>query len=345
MKKRIHTNFHADMKKRIFVGVFVLFVSFQSVEGETNGYLSFEYSRDLKTVEKNNTFQNIQLGLIFSGALTPGIGYLAELRLHGGQIEAEQAWLRFFSSESFRLKLGLYLVPFGKYNQNGRPHETYLITTPLNIAHSFPLNWRDIGALIEGRIGSFVYELWAGNGLSEGMNLSEGQQFIDNNVNKGIGGRLSWFLSQSFEVAYSYYRGKVDSANERKTVLQCVDVTWSSESLQVLGEYTRGNIENPAEVSKGTIDGYFIQASISLQKIHPVVSYQKFNYSDAFHGQGFVGPNIQGEGIHFNQNRWAFGIVYIPTPNVLLKLEYDIDKDESIGQKKRTLTLQAALSF
>lgn len=333
------------MKKRIFIVVFVLFVSFKSVEGETNGYLSFEYSRDLKTVEKNSTFQDVQFGLIFSGALTPGIGYLAELRFHEGQIEVEQAWLRFLSSESFQVKMGLYLVPFGKYNQYGRPHETFLIQTPLNIAHSFPLNWRDIGLVIEGRIGIFDYVLFAGNGLSEGINLNEGQQFIDNNVNKGIGGRFGWSLTQSFEVAYSYYRGKFDSANERKTFLQCVDVTWDTKSLQVLGEYTRGEIENPGEFSNGTIDGYFIQASISLQKIHPIVSYQKFNYSDPFHGQGFVGPNIQGEGIYFNQNRWAFGIVYIPTMNVLLKLEYDIDKDESIGRRKRTLTLQAALSF
>ncbi len=334
------------MKKRIFAVVFVLFVSFQSVEGDTNGYLSFEYSRKYRNAEnKIGTFQNIQLGLIFSGALTPGIGYLAELRLHEGQIEAEQAWIRFLSSESFRLKLGLYLVPFGKYNQHGRPHETFLIHTPLNIAHSFPLNWRDIGLVIEGRIGSFEYVLFAGNGLSEGMNLNEGQQFIDNNVNKGIGGRFGWSLNQSLEVAYSYYRGKFDSANERNTVLRCVDVTWNSKNLQVLGEYTRGDIGNPAEFSKGSIDGYFIQASISLQKIHPVVSYQKLNYSDAFHGQGFVGPNIQGEGVQFDQNRWAFGIVFIPTLNVLLKLEYDIEKDESIGQKKNTLTLQAALSF
>ncbi len=343
--KVLYANHYGDMKKRIFAVVFALFVSFQCVEGETNGYLSFEYSRNLKTVENNNTFQNTQLGLIFSGSLTPGIGYLTELSLHEGQVETEQAWLSFFSSESFRLKMGLFLVPFGKYNQNSRPHETFLIHTPLNIAHSFPLKWRDIGLVIEGRIGNFVYELFTGNGLSEGMNLNDGQQFIDNNENKGFGGRLGWFLAQSFEVAYSFYRGKVDSTNERKNVFQCVDVTWSTESFKVLGEYTQGEIENPMEFPKGTTDGYFIQASISLQKIHPVVSYQKLNYSDPFHGSGFVSPNIKGEGINFNQNRWAFGIVYIPTMNVLLKLEYDIDKDESMGPKKRTLTLQAALSF
>ena len=253
------------MEKRVFAVVFLFFVFFQNVVGETNGYLSFDYSRNLRNAEiKTGSFQNVQLGLIFSGSPSPGIAYLAELRWYGGQIEAEQAWLSFFSSESFRLKLGLYLVPFGKYNQHGRPHETFLIHTPLNIAHSFPLNWRDIGLVIEARIGSFEYVLFAGNGLSEGMNLSEGQQFIDNNGNKGSGGRLGWFLTQSFEVAYSYYRGKVDSANERKTVLQCIDVTWSPEILQVLGEYTRGEIENPTGFSKGAIDGYFIQASLSL---------------------------------------------------------------------------------
>jgi len=255
------------MKKKVFAVVFILFVFFQYVKGETNGYLSFDYFRNLRNAEiKTDSFQNVQVGLIFSGSPSPAIGYLVELRLSGGQIEAEQAWLSLFSSESVRLKLGLYLVPFGKYNQNGRPHETYLIHTPLNIAHSFPLNWRDIGALVEGQIGSFEYALFAGNGLSEGMNLSEGQQFIDNNGNKGIGGRLGWFLTQSFEVAYSYYRGKVDSESERKTLLRCIDATWNPESFQVLGEYTRGEVENPAGFSKGAVEGYFIQASLSLTR-------------------------------------------------------------------------------
>jgi hypothetical protein len=334
------------MNKRVILVVFFLFVLSQLVEGETNGYLSFEYSRDLRNDEnKTNTFQNIQLGLIFSGGLSPSIGYLAELHLSEGQIEAEQAWIRFFSSESFRLKLGLYLVPFGKYNVFGRPHETFLIHKPLNVAHSFPSSWRDVGVLIEGQIGSLVYAVFVGNGLSEGLDMTEGQQFVDNNVNKGIGGHLSLFLSQSFDVGYSYYKGKFDSENQRNTVLQSLDMTWSPEGFKVLGEYTRGAIENPSEFSKGKTEGYFIQVSLPLQKIHPVISYQTLNYLDAFHGQGFISPPAPGAGIQFNQSRWAFGFVYMPSPNVLIKLEYDLNKDESIDQKKAALTLQAALSF
>ncbi|MCJ7580008.1 MAG: porin [Candidatus Aminicenantes bacterium] len=334
------------MNKKVLLVVFLQLVFFQLANGETNGYLSFEYSRDLGDSEKkSDSFQNIQLGLIFSGSPSLGIGYLAELRLSEGKIEAEQAWIRFFSSESFRLKLGLYLVPFGKYNLYGRPHETFLIHAPLNVAHSYPSSWRDIGILIEGRMGSIMYAVFAGNGLSEGMNLNLGQQFIDNNKNKGIGGRLSWFLSQSLEVAYSYYRGKADSENQRNIVLKCIDVTWSTQGFKLMGEYTRGDLENPGGFSKGNTDGYFVQASLPLQKIHPVVSYQKFNYSDTFHGQGFVSPLVPGIGIHLNQSRWAFGVVFVPSPNVLLKLEYDLDKDESIDQKKAAITLQAALSF
>jgi len=334
------------MNKRVVLAVFFILVFFQLVKGETNGYLSFEYSRDLKGMEiKSDSFQNIQLGLIFSGILSLGIEYLAELRMSEGNIEAEQAWIRFFSSESFRLKLGLYLVPFGKYNVYGRPHETFLIHKPLNVAHSFPSSWRDIGVLIEGRFGSMMYAVFAGNGLSEGMTLNEGQQLIDNNKNKGIGGRLSWFFSQNFEVAYSYYKGKSDSENQRNIVLKCIDLTWSTQDFKLMGEYTQGNLENPDGFSKGKTDGYFVQVSLPMQKIHPVVSYQKVNYSDPFHGLGFVGPNTSGTGILLNQNRWAFGVVFVPHPNVLIKLEYDLNKDESIDQTKSVITLQAALSF
>lgn len=336
------------MNKRVVLVIFLLFVSFQFVEGETktNGYLSFEYSRDLKDVEKKTgSFQNIQLGLIFSGSLSQSIGYLAEMRLSEGEIETEQAWIRFFSSESFRLKLGLYLVPFGKYNLYGRPHETFLIRKPVNISHTYPSSWRDIGILIEGRAGNLNYAVFAGNGLSEGINLNSGQQLMDNNNNKGFGGRLSWFLSQSLEVAYSYYRGKADSENLRNIVLRCIDVTWSMLDFKLTGEYTQGDLENPGSFPPGNTDGYFIQASLPMQKIHPVVSYQKVNYSDTFHGQGFVSPLVPGAGIQLNQSRWAFGVVFMPSANVLIKLEYDLNKDESIDKKKAAITLQAALSF
>ena len=334
------------MKVKIFTAALILFISVPAVEGKTNGYLSFEYIADLKSLGKeSNSFQETQIGLVFSGVFSPSIDYLAELCFRDGLVHADQAWIRFFSTETFKLKMGLYLVPFGKYNQFSRPHETFLIHTPLNIEYSYPFRWRDIGAVAEGRIGSLVYTAYVGNGLAEGASFQNGQQFRDNNTNKGIGGRLGLFLSQSFEVAYSHYRGKFDEEDERNLVLQGVDLTWSTEGVLLLAEYTRGDSENPEGFAKGKVEGFFVQASILLQTIRPVVCFQKVKYTDSFHGQGFILPDMPGEGIDSDLTRWAFGIVYVPIPNVFLKLEYDLNRDRLTDQMESAITFQAALSF
>lgn len=335
-----------DMKKKFFFAFFLFCLAVQGLKAETNGYFSFDYSRGFNnSAAQTDTLHNLRLGLIFSGEFSPTIVYLAEMSLMEGRVEAQQAWISFFSSEGFRLKLGLFLVPFGKYNQQGRAHETFFIQIPLNVAYTFPSRWRDIGALAEGRIGTLVYALYIGNGLSEGIDLREGQQFRDNNDNKGMGGRLGWALSQSFEVAYSLYQGKVDAGNQRNSVLKCIDVTWNPREFQLLAEITRGDIENPDGFPKGRSEGYFIQASLPISKFYPVVSYQKLKYSDSFHGQGFMAPDFPGAGIQLDQFRWTFGLVFFPIPNVLLKLEYQLDQDKLTDQKSSALTLQAALSF
>jgi hypothetical protein len=334
------------MRFKYFIVLLVLFVSAPSIEARTNGYLSFEYSRGLQNDEqKSGSFQDVQLGLVFSGALSPGIEYLGEFLLKEEGVEVEQVWIGFFSSETLRLKMGLYLVPFGRYNQFSRPHENLLVYPPLNVVHAYPQRWRDIGILAEGRIGSFVYSAYIGNGLSEGSALDEGQQFGDNNRNKGVGGRVGWLVSQSFEVAYSHYRGKIDAEDTRKTVLQGVDLTWSPEGFHMLAEYTRGISENPEGYEKGEVEGFFVQVSLVLQKIRPVASVQKLKYSDPFHGPGFFAPDTPGDGIRIDLTRWALGLVFAPLPNVLLKLEYDLDKDRNADLKSSAITFQAALSF
>lgn len=334
------------MKTRIFVAVLLLFISTPIIQATTNGYLSFEYFADLKNPDgKSNSFQNAQVGILFSGALSLSIDYAAELRYQEGKVHADMAWVRFFSSDKFRFKLGLYLVPFGRYNGSSRPHETLLVRPPLNIESAYPSRWRDIGAVIEGRIGGLAYSVYSGNGLSEAEALNEGQQFFDNNTNKSIGGRIGWFLSQGFEVAYSLYRGKMDESNSRTTLLQSVDVSWNTEGFQLLSEYTRGEAENGEGFDAGRIDGYFIQASVVLQKILPVVCYQKVRYTDPFRGAGFLSPDIQGQGIDRDRIRWAFGIVYQPSMSILLKIEYDLERDRLADIRTSAIFVQAALSF
>jgi hypothetical protein len=336
------------MKARNFSIFLILAVFFTPVyvQGKISGYLAFQY---VKGQEQTNitdgSFGNSQLGLIFSDEIAPKINYIAEIRFKGeSRIEIEQAWVGFNLSELLNFNLGMYVVPFGKYNQINRPHQTMLINSPLIIEKMFPSSWRDIGVQLEGRTGGIYYSAYMGNGLYESVNLEGGQQFRDNNLDKAIGGRLGTALDKSLEVAVSYYRGKYDDANSRDLTLQGADLIWSSEGVQILAEYLKASIQNPESFAEGKVEGFYIQGSSESGSLRPVVSYQRLKYEDPFHGQGFT-STTPGAGISEDKSRWAVGLVYFASENVFLSFEYDFNREKNLEIKDNSYSLQVAISF
>lgn len=335
------------MKTRIFVFLFALASLFSQGYGKINGYLSFEYEKSQEGGRApSGTFLDPLLGLVFSGELAPKMDYFSEVSLESdAKAEIRQAWLGLKPSSLITLKLGLYLVPFGKYNQASRPHETMLIQTPLNLAKIYPESWRDLGILLEGSMGRFFYSAYLGNGLSEGENLSQGQVYFDTNSDKGKGVRAGLFLTQEWEVAYSHYRGKMDEGNARSVVLQAVDITWAADGFQFLSEFTRADIENPEEYTDGKSEGYFVQVSFPVKNVHPVLSYQKMKYEDPFHGEGFMAPDMAGAGISEEMSYWTVGVFYTLSPDIFFKLEYNFNRKGEEGIKANLLSVQVALKF
>lgn len=332
------------MKKTSFflVGLLALFSFLQA---EITGYLSLDYTKgERESGLSHGTFRNSLAGLLFSGEITPTLTYLTEVRFNAeSEVELEQAWISLGSSEAFSLKLGLYLVQFGRYNQFNRPHQTMLIHPPLNVERIYPSFWRDIGIQVQGRWRSFFYSAYLGNGLSEGEELNRGQQFKDNNRDKGKGGRVGLALGPGFEVAYSYYNGKYDEANERSLSLQGADLSWIEEGYQILAEYTRARLEIPD--GTGTAEGFFVQAVMNLGRLRPVACYQLMDYEDGFHGLDFISPDFPGSGIFEKKRRWALGFMVQASENLILKFEYDFNMEKDADLKDDSFSVQAALSF
>jgi hypothetical protein len=183
-----------------------------------------------------------------------------------------------------------------------------------------------------------------GNGLYESANLEGSQQFKDNNLNKAMGGRLGTRLEESLEVAVSYYRGKYDEANERDLTLQGVDLIWSSEGVQILAEYLKAFLQNPEGFAEGKVEGFYVQGSFESGNLRPVVSYQRLEYEDPFHGQGFT-STTPGAGISEDKSRWAVGLVYFASENVFLSFEYDFNREKNLEIKDNSYSLQVAISF
>ena len=81
------------------------------------------------------------------------------------------------------------------------------------------------------------------------------------------------------------------------------------------------------------------------QPMEDLVAYAKSKSSDPFHGLGWTDAGAIGAGILANHDRWALGATYALYANILLKLEYDIQKDTVLGRKDNVLRVQAAVHF
>ena len=114
------------MKYKYIAFPMILLLFVVPVWSQISGYASANYT---KSQEEGNYFKGAfnrpLFGLIFSGDISTGFAYGAEFRVTDiTDIELEEAWVGLTPSEAFRLRGGLYLVPFGIYNRDNRPHQT-----------------------------------------------------------------------------------------------------------------------------------------------------------------------------------------------------------------------------
>jgi hypothetical protein len=329
-----------------FIILFIFSAHPLNPQSNISGYLSFDYEEGQEQSEtEQGTFLNPQLGLILQGMVSQTLDYVAEARIKNNDIILEQALVRLKNSEEFSLSAGLFLVPFGRYNQFNHPHQTLLIHPPLTVAEIYPLRWRELGIMAEGNFGSVFYAGYFGNGLAERETRNEGQLSRDNNKNKAIGARGGLFFSDVLSAAVSYYKGKYDDENNRNLTILGADVTWRSQDFEILSEYSKAQMENPDPFENGEAEGYFIQVSMALGQIWPVVSYQELKYEDLFHGAGFIDTDSSGEGISDEKTRLSFGLAYIPLTNFLIKVEYARNREKENEIKNDTLSIQVAIQF
>jgi len=303
------------------------------------GYLAAEYIKgQSESAYPHGNFENLLAGFLAGGQVGGKFGFTVEVTAAGGDpfvFALNQAWAGFVPSEAFTVRAGLYLVPFGAWNTASRPHETVLVRTPLNLEFLYPPSWRDLGLLVEGRVGVLTYAAYLGNGLAEGETAVFAQQFRDNNTDKSKGGRLGFLAGQAIRGGVSYYTGKYDDQDMRDLTLEGADLAWVTPQWEVHGEYTKAFIENPQPFERGESEGWFVWACMSFKSFQPVGSYQKLRLTDAYHNGG----------LDLDRSRWTAGVRFVVSPTLFIKAEYDWNKEKATDLKNNQWQVQVGLSF
>jgi hypothetical protein len=327
---------HASLIFCLFVLTPYLFGQPQmTAEDKTHGYFSFSYLKGQKGgTFSNGSFGGIDAAILLIGHFTPQLDLRLEVRSRSeARFELEEALLGLDLSKSANIQVGMYLVPFGRYNRQNRPQENMLVRVPLIVEAAYPLSWRDIGLLVTGQTSFLNYAAALGNGLGEGPNQEPAQQFSDNNASKGLAGRLGILWGKDVETAFSYASQIFSSQGDRRVELWAADASWITENYRLSGEFIRTTYD-PAGGGAGLrTEGWYVQLAFDYKTLWPIVSYQTVKTAP-------TASEVSGR-----KNRWALGVSWILQPGILFKVEYDWNREPGHEVKDDLLSVQAAISF
>lgn len=278
-----------------------------------------------------------------------------------GRVELDQAWIEYSVNEQFKARVGVVLVPFGRYNLEAFDPVQEFTARPIFAKKVVPTSWSSPGAGFTGRatLGSGVgdgwfkdtsleYQAFVLNGVNsdisnqDGLREARGAFHHDNNNNQAVVGRLLTKLMPGLEVGVSGYYGSYDTTGKK---MRGVDV-----DLKI----TRGPFELLVEAANFDLDpGGLSTAPSNLGQ--PVPPYLRGGYIEGRYrfwadwlkgtwlGRGFIDPKFTaliryeqaalagdpGPGSLANrESRLSFGFNYRPVPTVAFKVEYQLNKTQ-----------------
>ncbi len=344
-----------EMKRLIFFA----FISSLWASSDLGGYLSLGFTNSSPYGERLHTFYIPGLIIEKWGNIAPSVDFLI-----GGEYECDRetfpllrAWFGYRLLTHHRVRFGVFYIPFGSYNQLHNPLFDRLIDPPMVLYEIVPTPWTDMGVVINGEIPwnslYLTYTTYMVNGLGEGRRIRESREFLDNNREKANGGRIGILSPKGLDMGASWYFGTRDRDDRLRIGMLGFDGTLSLFNLESRGEFVSALIDFPCNSiealktalgstplisnlireykppQRGWAYGYYLELSYNYkEKIIPVVRYGSIIYQDEFHN------------IDMKNSRISLGFGYHPLPPILIKIEYDFNKDGSNG-----FFIQAGLSF
>ena len=229
----------------------------------------------LEILDENSTFVGGSFNPIFLWKQSDKLLFESELELEleDGEtvVGLEYADMSYFLNNYITLRLGKFLIPFGTFGAKLHPRWiNRLPSNPLGYTHSEQVGpISQVGVEIRGAIpirwgNEINYSIY----LVNGPNLNDGSEepeeagklhynnYIDNNKNKAIGGRIGFlpFNNASLEIGLSTQFGKVGDSNSKyqniSAQLFSFDLSYVNNIyilksiLDVKGQWNRVEVDN-----------------------------------------------------------------------------------------------------
>jgi len=332
--------------------------SSSSVTGPISGYMDFHYNHpsDADPILDFHRFV-----LIFSHTFTPRIRFVAELELEHaivegleekGAVELEQAYVDFLVTRGFNLRAGMLLVPMGIINERHEPPVFQGVERPLVDTFIIPTTWFEAGAGVHGELGrglryrAYVMapldsaEFSADEGIRPGR--QEGSQ--SNVRHAAVAARAEYVGVNGLTLGASAWHGNSSVTFRRldtPVTIGEADARYKRDQLELRGEFAQVAIGDAAALN----DAVQLQTGISpnvaerLRGFYGEAAYRVWNAGPARDLVGFVRyENFDTQfrmpaGFlplkQFDRDAWVFGATYYPDPDVAVKVDYVVQRNQS----------------
>jgi hypothetical protein len=305
--------------------------------------------------------------LLFGHSFNDRIQFWSELELEhafvaggeaSGELELEQAYLDFLVKPWLNFRSGIMLAPVGLINERHEPPTFNGVERPFVDTVILPTTWFEPGAGIFGDLGKgFVYKAYmmaplnasrfsAENGIRDGRQKA----FESVTQNPAFTGRLEYHGLPGLSLGGSFWTGKsgfeTPGINPRVNVFefdgrfsvsrfdfrgQYAQVTLDqTEALNSLLQRTTGIDPNIAERMRG----YYFEGAYHLLPARSRYDFVVFSRYENFDTQSKMAAGFQPLK-EFDRDALVSGFTFFPEPDVALKFDYSILRNQSSFIKAR----------
>ena len=325
--------------------------------GPISGYMDFHYNNPQNA---DPVLDFHRFVLLFSHSFSDRIRFVAELELEHavvsdeteGELELEQAYVDFLISRPFNVRAGMILAPVGIINERHEPPVFHGVERPFVDTLIVPSTWFDTGVGVHGEVGNgFRYRAYAMAPLdAAGFSADEGlrggrQKGAESNTRHLAGtGRLEYVGTPGLVLGTSFWSGDTGFTFPRidaSVTLIEFDGRYRYGEFDVRGQYahvfldgmdelnrviqrTVGVSPNVAEQIRGLyVEGsYFVVPKPAPREVALFLRYENFDT------QYRMPPGFQPLK-EFDRDAWVFGVTYFPDPDIAVKLDYTVLRNQS----------------
>jgi len=322
----------------------------QNVKLGGYGVLKFDDFQDRKSTYDGT------LELLISGQIHDRVRFYNELELGipDGTSVVEQGYVDLLLTQSFNIRTGVLLIPFGKFNlDHFDPHQD-LTDRPVVTRRITPTTWSDLGAGAFGLVPlsdnlKATYEIHVINGLTDKFTAQSGtapdtglrdgrtKLQTDNNGNKAVVGRGTLKFLDQYEVGVSGYRGAYKGNSNDQIIGTALDAEFKPrgvkfwEDFEFKAEYARFNIEGSSAPS--SMWGYYAQINYHFWPpiLNSTILGRHFS-SPTFtlvgrYGYARINTAAASDG-KLTESTSVIGLNYRPIEDYVIKTEYQFNSGQ-----------------